>query len=68
MPEINQTLGVRQNRHHYHGPYNTVYKHLLASLKKCPSEKLEVRLAALLHDIGKPIVKKGEGASDFPWT
>jgi len=61
VPEIGRTFGVRQNRHHYYGPYNTVYKHLLASLEKCPSKKLEVRLAAFLHDIGKPIVKKGEG-------
>ncbi|MDD5652411.1 MAG: HD domain-containing protein [Candidatus Moranbacteria bacterium] len=61
IPEIYETIGVRQNRHHYHGPYNTVYKHMLASLKTCPSQKLEVRLAAFLHDIGKPKSKKGKG-------
>lgn len=61
IPELYQTIDVRQNRHHYHGPYNTVYKHLLASLEKCPSAKLEVRLAAWLHDIGKPKTKEGEG-------
>jgi len=61
MPEIGYTIGVKQNRHHYHGPYNTVYAHILASLEKCPSEKLEVRLAAFLHDIGKPKSKRGEG-------
>lgn len=61
IPEIYQTIDVKQNRHHYNGPYNTVYKHLLASLKNCPSSKLEVRLATFLHDIGKPESKRGEG-------
>jgi len=61
IPEIYDTIGIRQNRHHYHGPYNTVYKHMLASLKTCPSNKLEVRLAAFLHDIGKPESKRGKG-------
>jgi putative nucleotidyltransferase with HDIG domain len=61
IPEILDTVGIRQNRHHYHGPYNTVYKHMLASLEKCPSPKLEVRMAAFLHDIGKPKTKRGEG-------
>jgi len=61
MPEILEMVGVKQNRHHYYGPYNTVYAHLFASLEKCPSEKLEVRLASFLHDIGKPKSKRGEG-------
>lgn len=61
IPELQETIEVKQNHHHYYGPYNTVYKHLLASLEKCPSEKLEVRLASFLHDIGKPKTKEGEG-------
>ncbi|MFA6159742.1 MAG: HD domain-containing protein [Parcubacteria group bacterium] len=61
IPEILGTVGIKQNRHHYFGPYNTVYAHLLASLEKCPSEKLEVRLASFLHDLGKPKSKRGEG-------
>lgn len=61
IPEIYDTIGVRQNRHHYYGPYNTVFKHLLAALKTCPSDKLEVRLAAFFHDIGKPKSKRGRG-------
>ncbi len=61
IPEVLDTIGVRQNRHHYNGPYNTVYKHMLAALKTCPSEKLEVRLAAFFHDIGKPKSKRGHG-------
>ena len=61
IPEIEIGVDVTQSHHHYYGPYNTVYKHLVASLEKCPSEKLEVRLASLLHDIGKPKTKRGEG-------
>ncbi len=61
IPEVLDTIGVKQNRHHYYGPFNTVYKHLLAALKTCPSEKLEVRLAAFFHDIGKPESKRGHG-------
>ncbi|MFA5961471.1 MAG: CCA tRNA nucleotidyltransferase [Parcubacteria group bacterium] len=61
LPEVESGIGVTQSHHHYYGPYNTVYKHLVASLEKCPSPKLEVRLAALLHDVGKPKSKRGEG-------
>jgi tRNA nucleotidyltransferase (CCA-adding enzyme) len=61
IPEIEEGFNVTQSHHHYHGPYKTVFKHLVASLEKCPSQKLEVRLASLLHDIGKPLTKKGEG-------
>lgn len=61
IPEIETGVDVTQSHHHYYGPYNTVYKHLVASLEKCPSEKLEVRLASLLHDIGKPQTKRGTG-------
>lgn len=57
IPELEQGVGVAQNRHHVY----TIYKHLLLSLKHCPSKKLEVRLAALLHDIAKPQTKRGEG-------
>ena len=57
IPELEQGVGVAQNRHHIY----TIYKHLLLSLKHCPSKKLEVRLAALLHDIAKSQTKRGEG-------
>lgn len=61
IPEIEAGVDVTQSHHHYYGPYNTVYKHLVASLLKCPSKKMEVRLAALLHDVGKPQSKRGVG-------
>lgn len=57
IPELEAGIGVAQNRHHIY----TIYEHLLLSLKACPSKKLEVRLAALLHDIAKPQTKVGEG-------
>ncbi len=57
IPELEKGVGVKQNRHHIY----TIYKHSILALKFCPSEKLEVRLASLLHDIAKPQTKRGEG-------
>jgi poly(A) polymerase/tRNA nucleotidyltransferase (CCA-adding enzyme) len=57
IPELEKGYEVKQNRHHIY----TIYKHNVLSLKFCPSKKLEVRLAALLHDIAKPQTKRGEG-------
>lgn len=57
LPEIEEGIGVGQNLHHIY----TVYEHNLRALKYCPSQKLDVRLAALLHDVGKPRTKRGEG-------
>ncbi|MFH1175139.1 MAG: HD domain-containing protein [bacterium] len=59
VPELEIGIGVAQNRHHIY----TIYQHSILSLKYCPSKKLEVRLAALLHDIAKPQTKQGEGAT-----
>jgi len=58
VPELEKGYGVGQNRHHIY----TIYEHSILALKNCPSEKLEVRLAALFHDIAKPETKRGEGA------
>ncbi len=57
LPELENGVGVAQNKHHIY----TIYQHCLMSLKKCPSKMLEVRLAALFHDIAKPQTKRGEG-------
>lgn len=59
IPEIMGCVGVGQNLHHIY----TVFDHLLNSFEYAVKENfsLEVRLAALFHDIGKPIVKKGQG-------
>jgi tRNA nucleotidyltransferase (CCA-adding enzyme) len=57
IPELEKGYGVAQNRHHIY----TIYQHGILALKFCPSKKLEVRLASLLHDIAKPQTKRGEG-------
>ncbi len=54
LPELEQGVGVKQDRHHIY----TVFKHNLLSLEHCPSAAWPVRLAALLHDIGKPKTRK----------
>lgn len=59
LPELEKGIGIKQNMHHIY----TIYKHCLLSLKFCPSQKLEVRLASLLHDIAKPQTKRGEGTN-----
>ena len=57
IPELEKGIGMKQNRHHIY----TIYQHSILSLKFCPSEKLETRLAALFHDIAKPQTKRGYG-------
>lgn len=59
IPELEKGIGVGQNRHHIY----TIYQHSILSLKFAAEKKfnLEVRLAALLHDIAKPQTKRGEG-------
>ncbi len=54
LPELEQGFDVKQDRHHIH----TVFKHNILSLENCPSPEWQVRLAALLHDIGKPKTRK----------
>jgi poly(A) polymerase/tRNA nucleotidyltransferase (CCA-adding enzyme) len=61
IPEFQESVGVEQGFHHFDGPYRMVWDHLVASLRECPSEKLEVRLASLFHDIGKPRTRGGSG-------
>lgn len=59
IPELEKGVGVSQNRHHIY----TIYQHSILSLKFASQRKynLEVRLAALFHDIAKPQTKVGEG-------
>ncbi len=59
IPELREGIGITQNKHHIY----TVWDHNLRVFDyACKnSDKLEVRLAALFHDIGKPKVKSGEG-------
>jgi len=57
LPELTKGYGVIQAKHHIYD----VFKHCIESLRNCPSGNWLVRFATLLHDVGKPIVVKGEG-------
>jgi tRNA nucleotidyltransferase (CCA-adding enzyme) len=59
LPELREGLGVGQNKHHIY----TVFEHNVRALDYTGRENysLEVRMASLLHDIGKPKVKGGDG-------
>lgn len=59
VPELREGIGVEQNLHHIY----TVWEHLVRALKYTAEKNysLEVRLASLFHDIGKPRSKRGEG-------
>jgi tRNA nucleotidyltransferase (CCA-adding enzyme) len=49
LPELLATVGCQQNRYHKHD----VYQHTLATLDAAIPDSI-VRMAALLHDLGKP--------------
>lgn len=59
IPELASAVGVTQNRHHIYDVFEHSVRALGAGAQR--GYKLEVRLAALLHDIGKPQTKEGEG-------
>ena len=51
IPEIKECVGFNQNnKYHKHD----VYEHLLAVTDLADTNKFEIKMAALLHDIGKP--------------
>ncbi len=59
LPELQENVGVSQNKHHIYDCYTHAIKALEFTAKKKYS--LYVRLAALFHDIAKPKVKVGDG-------
>lgn len=66
LPELEKCFGVEQKspqRHHV----DDVGTHLVKSLENCPSEDPLVRLATLLHDVGKAVTfnKTPEGVITF---
>ena len=54
-PELLEGDGVAQNRWHRFD----VWRHSLATLDAAPAHNRVVRLAALMHDVGKPRAKDG---------
>ena len=56
IPELESAIGVEQNQAHSFD----VFEHLLRSLQHAADKDwpLEIRLAALLHDIGKPATRR----------
>lgn len=57
LPEMEKTFAVPQQSPGRHHLYD-VGTHSVLSLKHCPSLDPIVRLATLIHDIGKPVVFK----------
>ncbi|MFA7201579.1 MAG: HDIG domain-containing metalloprotein [Candidatus Paceibacterota bacterium] len=59
VPELLEGVGVGQNKHHIY----TVWEHNLRALAYAIDKNyaLEIRLGALLHDVGKPRTKGGDG-------
>ena len=53
IPELVETYDMTQNEYHF----GTVWEHTLAVMEHLKSDRLELRMAALLHDIGKVSTK-----------
>lgn len=59
LPELLTCKGVAQGGHHT----TDVWVHSLDALSECPSKDPVVRLATLLHDIGKPPTQEMHGGN-----
>ena len=57
LPELAAGVGVPQAGHHIYD----VFTHSIESLRNCPASDPVVRLAALLHDVGKPATFRRQG-------
>jgi len=57
IPELIAGKGIDQAKHHT----DDVWTHSIKSLKCAPGKDPVVKLAALIHDIGKPEAAKGDG-------
>lgn len=63
LPELESCFGVKQEGPKHARVYD-IGKHALLALQSTPSEDPLVRLAALLHDIGKPNTFKIDGTGN----
>ncbi|MFA5080253.1 MAG: HDIG domain-containing metalloprotein [Candidatus Paceibacterota bacterium] len=59
IPELEQGYEIAQNKHHIFDCYQHNLEALTYSTKK--NFNFSIRMASLLHDIGKPATKNGEG-------
>ena len=59
LPELLDGVDCGQNKHHIY----TVYEHNVRALEYTAGQgySFEVRLGSLLHDVGKPATKRGDG-------
>ncbi len=57
LPELAAAVGVPQAGHHIYD----VFTHSIESLRHCPADDPIVRLAALMHDVGKPAAFRRQG-------
>lgn len=66
LPELAEGVGVEQNKHHIY----TVFVHSVKSLQYAANYDypLHIRLAALLHDIGKPRTRRWSPSAPTPAT
>lgn len=64
IPELGPCMHFEQHNKYHH---QNVYNHILSVVDNCKTDKFEVKLAALLHDIGKPqtYVTDAEGWGHF---
>ncbi len=59
LPELEEGVGCGQNKHHIYEVFEHIVRSLDYSARK--NHPFAVRLAALLHDVGKPRTKTGDG-------
>lgn len=64
IPELEPCMHFEQHNKYHH---QDVYNHILSVVDNCKTDKFEIKLAALLHDIGKPqtYVTDSEGWGHF---
>ena len=61
IPELEEGCEIKQNKHHIYDCYKHNLESFAYSVKK--GFDFDVRMSALLHDIGKPRTKRGIGES-----